>query len=227
MAKFHPPLSFLFLSFFLAFFFLPLCVYVRLNTWNFFSIFPDKLGKYFHLSFLKMISRAELVFLKQYYRYYFSRKLFLIILFGVKWFSSFLIGLIISVLVVYILSFYLFSLSLHFLFILFYRPLSAFYSSSLIRSFLFLLHCVICLGSISLLPDTPWLSSFHFHDNPTTPLDCEIAFAAPSPPLSLSLSLSCFSLSPHYYLVFPFGSILLFVIKCHFRFWYFFKIFKN
>lgn len=149
--------------------------------------------------------------LKQYYRYYFLRKLFLIILFGVKWFSLFLIGLIISVLVVYILSSYLFSLSLHFLLILSYRPLFAFYSSTLIRSFLFLLRCVICLGSISLLPDTPWLTSFHFHDNPTTPLDCEIAFAAlsspPSPPLCLSLFLLFLSLSLYYY---PFFLLALF-----------------
>lgn len=48
-----------------------------------------------------------------------------------------LIALIISLLVVYILSFYLFSLSLHFPFILSYRPRSAFFTLVLLFVFFF------------------------------------------------------------------------------------------
>lgn len=173
------------------------------SLWNFCSwstrihkILPDTWRINFIPSLTKNYFRAELVFLKQYYRYYFSRNLWL---FSMGWSDSHfcLIALIISLRVVYILSFYLYSFSLHFLFILSYRPLCFLYTSSLIR-FLLLPYCVICLGSISLLPDTPWLSSFHFHDNPATPLDCEIAFTAFS--FSLSLPLSPFS--PYWFIFF-------------------------
>ena len=147
--------------------------------------------KYFIPSLTKTYLGAEPVFLETILQILLLKKP-LIILYGVKWFSFLaycthnLTACRIYIVFLPFLSF--FALSFH---IVLQTALCLLYTSSLIR-FLLLPYCVICLGSISLLPDTPWLSSFHFHDNPATPLDCEIAFTAFSfsPSLSLSLYLS-------------------------------------
>lgn len=134
---------------------------------------------------------------------------------------------------IYIVFLPFFSLSLHFQLILSYIPPLFPWTLFYIRS-LFLPSCVICLSSISLLPDTPWLSSFHFHDNPETPLDCKITFTAfiffclPPSLIIFFFSLAFFySISPTGLSFFPPGFIGLFVIKNHFQSSFFFPLFRK
>lgn len=163
--------------------------------------------------------------LKQYYWYYFSRKSWL--LFSMGWSDSHfcLIALIISVCLVYILSFYLFSLSMHFRLILSYS-LSAF--PTLVHLFVFF----FCLTVLSvwapfpcsvILPDSV---AFIFmiiqrHHWTAKSLWLSFLFLFHSPPLSLPLFSVRLSLLQLVYLI-PSGFILLDVIKCNSQFPYFF-----
>lgn len=156
--------------------------------------------------------RAELVFLKQYYRYYFSRNLWL---FSMGWSDSHfcLIALIISLCVVYILSFYLFSLSLHLRLILFYRPLCFLYTRSLIRFLLlpYVLSVSAPFPCSLILPDSVAFIFMIIQRHHWTAKSLLLPFLFLPFPLSLSLSFTrSLHFSPYWFIFFPPGFIFAF-----------------